>query len=202
MSATGSRDIIATQVVVPEHRISLAIPPMLFAGPEAPYLQRIPLGPFLSLTAAMPAVGAAKRAVELFRALMFDRVQFGTTRTQSTRIPAQARLANLVVEADSAEMLLRGIAGRLQAHADGAVSSSLAEQQQQRLAIAHVVRRCRDIVRDVVQSSGASVHYLDNELQRIHRDVHMICAHTVFDVDLLAEGIGRELVKQPEASEA
>ena len=75
---------------------------------------------------------------------------------------------------------------------------SLAEQQQQRLAIAHVVRRCRDVVRDILASSGASVHYLDHELQRIHRDVHMICAHTVFDVDLLAEGVGRELVKPRE----
>ena len=24
---------------------------------------------------------------------------------------------------------------------------------------------------------------LDNELQRIHRDMHMIAAHTVFDLD-------------------
>ncbi len=62
----------------------------------------------------------------------------------------------------------------------------------------HVVRRCRDVVRDVMASSGASVHYLGNELQRIHRDVHMICAHTVFDVDLLAEGLGRLLIKQHE----
>ena len=60
------------------------------------------------------------------------------------------------------------------------------------------MRRCRDVVRDILASSGASVHYLDHELQRIHRDVHMICAHTVFDVDLLAEGVGRELVKPRE----
>ena len=67
---------------------------------------------------------------------------------------------------------------------------------QVRLALAHIVRRARDVVRDVLASSGASVHYLDHELQRIHRDVHMIAAHTVFDVDLVAEGVGRELVRQ------
>ena len=52
-----------------------------------------------------------------------------------------------------------------------------------------------------MQSSGASVHYLDNELQRIHRDVHMMCAHTVFDVDLVAEGVGKQIVasKEPPA---
>ena len=42
------------------------------------------------------------------------------------------------------------------------------------------------------------MHYLDNELQRIHRDVHMIAAHTVFDVDLVAEGVGRQLDQAPE----
>jgi hypothetical protein len=53
-------------------------------------------------------------------------------------------------------------------------------------------------VREILASSGASVHYLDNELQRIHRDVHMIAAHTVFDVDLVAEGLGRQLIKRLE----
>ena len=64
------------------------------------------------------------------------------------------------------------------------------------LRLAHRARRrtCRDIVRDDHGVSGASVHYLDNELQRIHRDVHMMCAHTVFDVDLVAEGVGRQIV--------
>jgi hypothetical protein len=46
------------------------------------------------------------------------------------------------------------------------------------------------------------VHHLSNELQRIHRDIHMIAAHTVFDVDLVAEGVGRELVKRLEATVA
>jgi hypothetical protein len=38
------------------------------------------------------------------------------------------------------------------------------------------------------------VHYLDHELQRIHRDVAMMGAHTVFDLDLAAEQCGRALV--------
>ena len=196
MAATGSRDIVATDVVVPELRVSLAIPPALLAGPDAPYLVRIPIMPFLSITAAMPAVGAMQRALELFEVLVLRRVMFGTTRAQSNRIPTQVRLANLAVEADAIERELRGIVAVMQAHADGATSLGLLDQMQLRLALAHVVRRSRDVVRDVMASSGASVHYLDNELQRIHRDVHMIAAHTVFDVDLVAEGVGREMMKQ------
>ena len=198
MAATGSRDIIATDVIVPEHRVSLAPPPHVFAQPGAPYLERLPIPPFLSLTAAIPAIGAAQRALELFEERLFGRVMFGTKRTQSARVPTQVRLANLQVEVDFAETLLRAIAARIQAHADGQIDLDLLAQLRLRLAIAHVVRRCRDVIRDVLASSGASAHYLDHELQRLHRDIHMICAHTVFDVDLVAEGVGRAIVAERE----
>jgi 3-hydroxy-9,10-secoandrosta-1,3,5(10)-triene-9,17-dione monooxygenase len=198
MAATGSRDIVVTGVVVPERRVSLMPPPHLFATPGDPYLHRIPIAPFLSLTAAMPAMGAAKRALALFEARLFDRVMFGTTRTQSASVPTQVRLANLRVEVDFAETLLRAVADRMQAHADGRTDLDLLAQLHLRLGIAHIVRMCRDVVRDIMQSSGASAHYLDNELQRIHRDVHMMCAHTVFDIDLVAEGVGRQIVKSKE----
>ena len=62
------------------------------------------------------------------------------------------------------------------------------------------MRRCRDAIREILASSGASVHYLDHELQRLHRDIHMISAHTVFDVDLVAEGVGRAIVAAREAA--
>jgi alkylation response protein AidB-like acyl-CoA dehydrogenase len=200
MAATGSRDILVSDVVVPERRVSLMPPPHVFAKPGDPFLHRIPISPFLSLTAAMPAMGAAKRALELFEGRLFDRVMFGTKKTQAARVPTQVRLANLRVQVDFAETLMRDVADRMQAHAEGRLDLDLLGQQHLRLGIAHIVRMCRDIVREVMQSSGASVHYLDNELQRIHRDVHMMCAHTVFDIDLVAEGVGRQIVASKEAA--
>jgi alkylation response protein AidB-like acyl-CoA dehydrogenase len=202
MAATGSRDIVVTAATVPAHRVSLPIPPHLTAGPGAPYLERIPIPPFLSLTAAMPAVGAAKRALVLFEESLFGRVMFGTRKTQSARVPTQVRLANLRVQVGFAETLTRDIAARMQAHVDGEAPLDLLGQQELRLALAHVVRMCRDAVREIMASSGAKAHYLDQELQRIHRDVHMICAHTVFDIDLVAEGVGRQLVARHEAGAA
>lgn len=199
MAATGSRDIVATDVLVPERRVSLAVPPGLVAGPDAPYLVRIPILPFLSLTAAMPAVGAARRALELFEERLCSRIMFGTAKSQAARVPTQVRLANLTVEVGAVESELRSIAARMQSHAVGETDLDLIEQMQMRLAIAHLVRRSRGAVRSVMEASGASVHYLDHPLQRLHRDVHMIAAHTVFDVDLVAEGVGRELVRRLEA---
>ena len=130
---------------------------------------------------------------------MFDRVQFGTKRTQSNRVPTQVRLANLRVEVDFAETLLRDIAV---AHAGprrrrdrprpARRSSSCGSRSPTSCGAAATS------IREILASSGASVHYLDHELQRLHRDIHMISAHTVFDVDLVAEGVGRAIVKRHE----
>ena len=191
MVATGSRDIVADGIYVPERYVSAPrdVPPR---GDD--YLTRIPVLPMLSLTAAIPSVGAARRAVELFRRLLADRVPFGTRKTQAQRAPSQVRLAHALADVRAAETVLRAVARELTAHARGGPQLSPSDQIQMRLTIAHVVRDCRTVVRDVMEGSGASVHYLDHELQRISRDVQMMGAHTVFDLDLVAEGCGRALL--------
>jgi alkylation response protein AidB-like acyl-CoA dehydrogenase len=193
MAATGSRDIVANAVFVPERCVSLR--PMGVTPASDDYLPRIPVPPMLALTAAIPSVGAARRAVELYRRLLAERVPFGTSKTQAQRAPAQVRLAHALADVRAAETVLRAVARDVTAHARGGPQLSLADQIQMRLTIAHVVRDCRSVVRHVMEGSGASVHYLDHELQRIHRDVQMMGAHTVFDQDLVAEQCGRALVE-------
>jgi alkylation response protein AidB-like acyl-CoA dehydrogenase len=193
MAATGSRDIVANGVFVPERFVSL-LPADLAASREG-YLTRIPVPPMLSLTAAIPSVGAARRAVELFRTLLAERVPFGTSKTQGQRAPSQMRLAHALADVRAAETVLRAVARDITAHARGGPRLSPMDQVQMRLTIAHVVRDCRNVVRHVMEGSGASVHFLDRELQRIHRDVQMMGAHTVFDLDLVGEQCGRALVE-------
>ena len=191
MIATGSRDIVAKALFVPERYVSLAVPPGVTAGKNATYLQRLPVPPFLSLTAAIPALGAARRAVDLYRKLIVERVPFGTHKTQSQRAAAQIRLATVIAETRAAETVMRAAARAIERHARGEAVLSGLEQVEMRLTIAHVVRDCRRIVQRVMEGSGASVHYLDHELQRINRDAQMMSAHTVFDCDLVAEQCGR-----------
>jgi alkylation response protein AidB-like acyl-CoA dehydrogenase len=195
MVATGSRDIVARAVPVPETHVSLREPPALRAGRDAPYLVRIPVLPMLALTAAIPALGAARRSVELFGRLVRERVPFGTHKLQSQRAAAQMRLANALTRARAAETVLRGVARDVTDHARGRRELPPLDQLLLRLALAHVVRDAREVVREVMDASGASAHFLDHELQRILRDVQMISAHTVFDVDLAAEQCGRALLE-------
>jgi alkylation response protein AidB-like acyl-CoA dehydrogenase len=191
MIATGSRDIVATDLFVPERNMSLLKPPAVTAGANATYLMRLPVPPFLSLTAAIPALGAARRAVTLYRTLIGERVRFGTHKVQSQSASAQIRLATALADVRAAETVLRAAARTIEAHARGETRLSSVDQIELRLTIAHVVHACRRVVRNVMDGSGAGVHYLDHEIQRLNRDVQMMSAHTVFDRDLVAEQAGR-----------
>jgi 3-hydroxy-9,10-secoandrosta-1,3,5(10)-triene-9,17-dione monooxygenase len=198
MVATGSRDVVANAAFVPERNVSLLTPAAVRAGNNATYPMRLPVPPFLSLTAAIPAVGAARRAVTLYRELIAQRVPFGTHKTQNQRAAAQIRFANAFAEVRAAEVVLRHAARAIERHARGEATLSTLEQVELRLTIAHVVRDCRRIVQQMMEGSGASVHYLDHELQRINRDVQMMSAHTVFDVDLVAEQCGKARLESNE----
>ena len=59
-----------------------------------------------------------------------------------------------------------------------------------RLAAAHIVHESRAVIADLLEASGASAHFLDNPLQRIKRDVDVICGHVVFDYDTSRELAG------------
>jgi alkylation response protein AidB-like acyl-CoA dehydrogenase len=198
MVATGSHDIIATSIEVPLHRISNVPPATWSLALDEPYLRRIPMLPMLALTAAIPAVGCARRSVELFRERMTERVLFNTGKSQASFSTARIRLANLTVQAAMAEDSMRTMAKKMTAHARGELQLSLVEHLELRVAIAQLVRTCRDVVRDVLEASGARAHYLDNELQRIHRDIHMIGAHTIFDLDLASAELGKVLLAPDE----
>jgi alkylation response protein AidB-like acyl-CoA dehydrogenase len=193
MVATGSHDIVARSVKVPFRRVSSVA--LGVSDPTAGYLRRIPVLPFLALTAGIPAIGCARRSVQLFRTRMKDRVLFGSTKRQGETSAGQTRLGNVTVRAAMAESTMRTVAREIAAHARGDIDLATTEHARLRLTLAHVVRQCRDVVRDVLEASGAGAHFLDNELQRIHRDVHMIAAHTVFDVDAVALELGRALLK-------
>ena len=194
MSATGSRDIIADAIEIPEYRVSL--PQHVLDDPDRPrgYLERIPLRPMLSLTAAIPAVGCARRAVALFREHASQRTMFGTTKLQTEFAATHIRLGRLATRTKMAEMLMRSVADELTRAGRGELDVGPSEVALLRTEVAEIVRMCRDIVRDVMEGSGAKAHFLDNELQRIHRDVHVIASHTVFDVDLVAADAGRTLL--------
>lgn len=201
MAGTGSNDIVIEDAFVPDClRQNLA---EMRAGdsPGAQYHQtptyRMPMLPVLGLTAAAPAVGCAIRTVERFRERLQERTVYGTQDKQSERALAQSRLAHLTVRAQTIDTTLKQIARDVTVWGESGEICPDIERAQLRVRIGHVVREARNIVREVVEVSGAHAHNLSNPFGRALRDLETLSCHTVFDLDIATESYGRLLLGLP-----
>ncbi len=201
MVGTGSNDIAVNDAFVPAHRVvDLAtVRDGSSAGAQLhdSYIYKMPMLPVLGLTATAPLVGAARNAVRLFEERMQGRTVYGTATKQSERALAQSRLGHAKVEMDSIVNQLYHVAGVVEEWGRRGEPCPELERARLRVDIGHIVRRSRNVVRDVVEACGASSHFLDNPLQRALRDLNTASCHTVFDLDLSTEIYGRLLVGLP-----
>ena len=139
-------------------------------------------------------MGAARKAVALFRERLSSRDVYGTQEKQAQRAMAQARLANAQIAVENAETLLLHIACQVMDWGESGQRCETEERAHLRLQIATVVRQARDVVRDVVEASGAHAHFLESPCSAALRDLHTLSCHTVFDMDVGAELYGRLLL--------
>ena len=198
MSATGSNDIVARDVFVPQH-LSQDIAPM--RDGRSPGAQwhgsptfRYPMIPFLALTAASPLIGAAGAAVDLFERRLSERSLWGSSKKQAEGSAAQIRLGNLRIRHEANEAELRRIGGAIEAWGRNPEPCPVRERARLRLALARVVDTARDVVTGVAQGSGASAQLAKSPLQRIQRDLNTASAHAIFDLDAAAEIYGQCLL--------
>ena len=198
MVATGSNDIIAKDVRIPSY-MSQSVALMSVAATDGANWHnsatfRTPMIPFKCITAASPAVGCAKAAVTLFQDRSSGRALWGSGKKQQDQTSAQMRLGHLTVRVNNAEREMVSIATDLQALGERSELTSPEERTALRIRCGYVVHAARDIVRDVVEASGASAHRLEHPMQRLHRDIHTLAGHTVFDLDIASEIYGQILL--------
>ena len=196
MVATGSRDIVA-RAVLRAGALRLAARARRLRGRSAP-LPRAHPGAADALAHRGDPLASARRGA---RSSCSGACSASACRSARASPRASARRRRCASPTRSptsraAETVLRAVARDLTAHARGgppalAASTRSSCASRSRTSCATAAR----VVRDVMDGSGASVHYLDHELQRISRDVQMMSAHTVFDLDLVAEQCGRALLE-------
>lgn len=201
MVGTGSNDIVVEDKFVPACLRQNLTDMRAGDSPGAQLHQtptyRMPMLPVLGLTAAAPAVGCARKTVALFRERLQERTVYGTKDKQSERALAQSRLAHLTVRALHTEQALMQIARDVTAWGQSGDICPDMDRAELRVRIGHVVRESRNIVRDVLEESGAHAHNLSNPLQRAMRDLETLSCHTVFDLDISTESYGRLLLGLP-----
>ncbi|SDO91427.1 GTP cyclohydrolase II [Arthrobacter sp. ok909] len=200
LRGTGSNDILARNLFVPEHR---ALDWELLAAEANPGselhqdpLIHTPMGALLNMVAPAAALGSAEYAVELFRELLMVRKVKHTVETRQADSPlAQVRYAQAY-----------GLVATARLHWQEAVrvvSSSHArrpsimtdrERADYRLSLALSGEASAEAVRLVMTGSGGSVHRLSHPLQRIQRDVNVLLNHAALTRDPVLEQAGRGLL--------
>lgn len=204
MEGTGSNDMIASDLFVSEEFSESLFRMVLGRGSGSTWhgspTYRNPMLPLLAIAAAIPALGAARHARELFLDRLGARTLFGTGTKQGQRQAAQIRLGNVSVQIDSAETLLRQAGRDLQSWCAAKDECPPEERVRLRLVVGHVVRMCRDAISTIMEASGAGAHLRSHPLQRIYRDVNTLSSHTVFDLEIGAENYGRLLLGMEPAS--
>ena len=201
MAGTGSNDMQVQDVFVPRHR-SQSLGAMSMGRTDGAALHgtpmyRMPMMPILYLAAGVPAVGAARAALNRFIERAPLRTKFGSTTRQSDAPDTHIRIGLAQGRIDTAEIICRQVAAETMVWGERAETCPLPDRARHRLLMTQAVRIARDVVRDLFEASGANAHALTEPLQRIHRDIHTIAAHAVFDTEAIAEQVGRVALGMP-----
>ncbi|MEB3048689.1 acyl-CoA dehydrogenase family protein [Mycolicibacter sp. MYC123] len=194
MRATGSNDVVITDAWVPTHRLVKVVDIYSGTAPGAALhdasAYRWPMVPALALVASMPALGSAERVADLFAQRLSERVLAYSGAAQKNQPAAQIRLGDARVRLRALRGLLDDTVGGLQGAVDAGDRIGRAMRADARAGAAHIVHESRAVIADLLESSGASVHFLTNPMQRAKRDVDIICGHVVFDYDVARELAG------------
>ncbi|BCW71028.1 acyl-CoA dehydrogenase family protein [Arthrobacter sp. NicSoilB8] len=200
LRGTGSNDILAEGLFVPEHR---ALDWELLAAEENPGselhldpLIHTPMGALLNMVAPAAALGSAEYAVELFGELMMVRKVKHTAEARQADSPlAQVRYAQAYGLVGTARLHWQEAVGVVSAsHARRPAAMTDRERSQYRLSLALSGEASAAAVRVVMAGSGGSVHRLAHPLQRIQRDVNVLMNHAALAGDPILEQAGRGLL--------
>lgn len=194
MCATGSNDVVVTNAFVPAYRTvevrDLYSGKAPGAGLHDSDTYRWPMVPALALLAAMPALGTAERVTDLYAQRLSERVLAYQGTKQQDKPAAQIRLSDAQIRLQA----LRGLLTVTTAEIDRLLAAGdpvdVGVRARARLAAAHIVHESRSVIADVFEAAGASVHFLDNPMQRGKRDVDVLAGHVIFDYDVSRELAG------------
>jgi indole-3-acetate monooxygenase len=173
LRGTGSHDVLADEVFVPQHRIC-----SVMAGPpaDATALYRFPLIGYFALSVAAAAMGNARGALDDFRALA-EAGGPGSRRPLAHRSTVQSAVA----EAEAAQRAARAFFFQAVDDAWRSARSgepvSLEQRMALRLAATHATRTAAQVVADLYDLAGSAAIYQSSPLQRRFRDAHTATAH-------------------------
>jgi alkylation response protein AidB-like acyl-CoA dehydrogenase len=197
LRGTGSDNVVANGVFVPEHR-TLAMEsvregrsPGSSVNTEAHF--RAPLMTHAGYAMVGPAIGVAKGMIDDWAANARAKAHSYTREQVAATVPMQMQLAESAALIDTAELLVRRCLERVQSD----IELTLDDRVRHRRDISFAARLVTRAVDELMQTAGASAMRDESPIQRGWRDVRTIGLHVMLNFNAAAENYGRHALGLP-----
>jgi 3-hydroxy-9,10-secoandrosta-1,3,5(10)-triene-9,17-dione monooxygenase len=188
LRGTGSKDVAATDLFVPEHR---ALCMYDIKGGDHPGsarhpgpLFRVPLIALAGYCTSGVALGNAQGAYDTFVATTRGRKTTYTALAMSGFQAVQIRTADAGAKLEAARLLMDENCKEAMAIARAGLVPELETKLRYRRNAAFATRLCTEAVLEIFALSGAGALYETSPIQRSLRDAHAIAAHINHSIDL------------------
>ena len=172
---TGSKDVACSDLFLPEHMVLDMAPSQEGYPPETAGMSdayRLPLLPLIPHLVAAPMIGTAQAAYDDHAAYLRDQVSTYNRSRVAEHVTVQLKLAEAAQMVDIARLLVRQDWKEAQRLIARGARLPLIDRARWRRNGAYAAGCCVKAVDLIHSVCGARANYLDNDLQRQHRDVH------------------------------
>lgn len=195
MSGTGSNDFIIDNVFVPEHHSIPMIP--VFAGmnehakihPNGLYSLPFFMSAFCTILPVL--TGSLAGAIDAYTDITEKRIRNFSGAAVKDQQYTHLTLGEFDIMLNAAQTIAKSIYSLTEEIIDGrecTIDNRIFARGQTSL----VAKICRDTANQMMSVAGASNYHNDKPLQRIWRDLNMVCSHAFWDWDVSRELIGRQ----------
>ena len=195
MRGTGSKDVVADDVFVPDHRGVRMGDAFLgtVRGVTSP-LYQLPIGATLATMALGTIIGIAECGLEAFTDQTRTRLDAYTGEQKALRAGLQFRVAEAWAELAHARSLASRNCDLLEGAMGRPPPMETAQRAEVRWNAAYGNELCRRATERLFAGAGAKAAYDANVLQRFYRDINTATHHGILDFDTALEMRGKELL--------
>jgi 3-hydroxy-9,10-secoandrosta-1,3,5(10)-triene-9,17-dione monooxygenase len=198
LQGTGSKDVVAHDVFVPEHHAvdtrQMFGGTSLHATNHRSNLYRLSAEAMLCMSVSTAVLGSAQFAVDQFIQRTRERKVILTGASKAEHGPTQIRVAEAAAEIRAAHLLQQEVYDEFDRLMARGERFDPAHRTWVRWQVSYAAELCRRAVTRLFSGSGAHAVYAPSALQRAFRNIHVGAQHASLDFDTGAEQYGRLLL--------
>ena len=203
LQGTGSQDIVVDRAFVPDYRTHKAVDGFLCKNPgqaenEAP-LFRLPWAQIFLRLVSTAALGGAKAAVKGALEIAANRISTNTGKASKADPLLLGAIARTHAQIDEMEVVLRRNMDDMLGHAGDGEDVPMAKRVLYRYQSASVVRRCAELVDDLLPLLGGRAIYLSSPVIQPWLDLNAARAHVANDPNNMAADVVGDLMGEAPA---